>query len=140
MRCRLKENSSRTELLLHIKRCRPHSVAGALSLSAHYLHSRLNALCLPVNIKRKIASEMIRHPFSCYQTGTLAPRVAILYFMYLIKTRVFNHTRITIMHAQTQKLKPQLSLGCLQSVKINSLVEYMSSTHTHVLCCVVCAL
>lgn len=46
-------SSSLTELLLHIKRCCPHAVAGAVCLSAHYLHSRLNALCLPVNIKHK---------------------------------------------------------------------------------------
>lgn len=78
-------SSSRTELLLHIKRCCPHSVAGALCLSAHYLHSRLNALSLPVNIKHKTASEMIRHTVSCCQTGTLAPKVVILYFMCLIQ-------------------------------------------------------
>lgn len=41
---------------------------------------------------------------------------------------------ITTMHAQTEKLKPEISSCCLQTVKTNSLVEYRINTclrHIH---------
>lgn len=40
-----------------------------------------------------------------------------------------NQNRITIMHAQAQAFKPGILSRCLQSVKTNSLGEYLINTH-----------